>query len=65
MKKKGLTLLLVIVIVVIAETAIGMHFVNKWIDDGTLVFEENGKAAALAGYTAEMTVSGFDAGIGA
>ncbi len=53
MKKKGLTLLLVLVIVIIAETAIGMHFVNKWIDDGTLVFEENGKAAALAGYTAE------------
>lgn len=63
MKKKGLTMLLVLVIVVVAECLICAHFVNKWIDDGTLVVKENGKSAGTADYAAEMMVSDVSTGI--
>lgn len=50
-KKRGLMLLIVLVVIIAAEILIGMHFVNKWTaeaENGT------GSSAAPSAYASEM-----------
>lgn len=49
-KKRGLMLLIVLVVIIAAEILIGMHFVNKWTaeaENGT------GSSAEPSAYTSE------------
>ena len=50
-KKRGLMLLIVLVVIIAAEILIGMHFVNKWTAEA-----ENGtdSSAAPSAYASEM-----------
>ena len=51
-KKRGLMLLLVLVVIIAAEILIGMHFVNKWTAEAENATPDS--SASSSAYASEM-----------